>query len=215
MADHGAARLCWSAILPLFRCARSGAQEVEEKMSLWKILGFGPAPGGERPPDSSDAAEGAETETVRKIAAQLRKLDPAHARHTAAFAYILSRVANADSDISDQETRRMESIVREIGGFGGSQASLVVEMAKTHATLFGGTEDFLVTREFEKTATREEKLSLLSCLFAVAAADETISSEEESVIRQTASELRLSHSDFITARLKYKEFLAVFKELNR
>lgn len=182
-------------------------------MSLWRILGFGPAQGGERSPNSPDAAAGAETETVRKIAAQLRKMNPAHARHTAAFAYILSRVANADSDISDKETRRMENIVREIGGFGESQASLVVEMAKTHATLFGGTEDFLVTREFEKTATRDEKLSLLGCLFAVAAADESVSSEEESVIRQTASELRLSHSDYIAARLKYKEHLAVLKDL--
>jgi len=56
---------------------------------------------------------------------------------------------------------------------------LVVQIAKTQATLFGGTENFLVTQEFNRMATVEQKLSLLQCLFAVAAADKVISSVED------------------------------------
>jgi hypothetical protein len=41
-----------------------------------------------------------ETETVRKIVRQLDNLEPERARFIAAFAYILSRVARADINIS-------------------------------------------------------------------------------------------------------------------
>ena len=185
-------------------------------MSLWKALGIGTGR-QEEPREGRTSAGGAQadTETVRKIAAQLQKMEPARARYTAAFAYILSRVANADLSISEQETREMERIVREVGGFGEGQAALVVEMAKTHSMLFGGTEDFLVTREFEKNATREEKMALLGCMFAVGAADGSIRSDEESVIKQTASELKLDRADYIAVRLRYKEHLAVLRGLRR
>jgi uncharacterized tellurite resistance protein B-like protein len=182
-------------------------------MSLWKALGFAGA--GE--PGSRDLPEGAasraETDTVRRIASELKKMEAGRARFTAGFAYILSRVANADQDISEEETAAMERIVRQIGGLGEAQAALVVEMARTHAMLFGGTEDFLVTREFAKAATQEEKLSLLECLFAIGAADNSVSSEEESVIKQTASELGLGQADYIAVRRRFKDRLAVFKDL--
>ena len=57
----------------------------------------------------------------------------------------------------------------------------------------------------------QQKLALLDCLFAVAAADEIITSEEDNVVKQVASELKLSHDDYIAARVRYKQFLAVFK----
>jgi hypothetical protein len=96
---------------------------------------------------------------VRKIAAALDRLDPDRARYIAAFAYILSRVARADLQISDVELREMERLVQEHGGLPEEQAVLVVQMAKTQSTLFGGVENFLVTREFDKIATREQKIA--------------------------------------------------------
>jgi len=87
-------------------------------------------------------------------------------------------------------------------------------MAKTQNQLFGGTENYLVTREFERIANREQKLALLECLFAVTAADENISTEEDNVISQISSELRLSHDDFITARSHFRKYLAVLKPKN-
>ena len=93
-------------------------------------------------------------------------------------------------------------------------ALIVVQMAKTHNQLFGSTENYLVTREFERLATREQKLSLLECLFAVTAADETITAVEDDVVKQIAHELKLTHSDYISARSKFREHLAVFKLRN-
>jgi uncharacterized tellurite resistance protein B-like protein len=153
-----------------------------------------------------------ETETVRKIVARLDAMDPEQARYVAAFAFILSRVAHADLNISEQETAAMERIVMERGGLPEEQAVLVVQMAKTQSRLFGGTENFLVTREFTRLATPEQKLALLDCLFAVSAADLSVSSAEEVEIKKIVTELKLSHDDYIAARLRYRDYLAVLKK---
>lgn len=158
------------------------------------------------------AAPGADTETVRKVIEALGHLEPVRARFIAAFGYILGRVANADMKITPEEVRAMERIIMERGGLPEEQALIVVQTAKTRAQLFGGTENFLVTREFSRIATREEKLALLDCLFAVAAADAGISTLEDGEIRQITNELGLSHPDFIAVRLRWKDQLSVFKK---
>ena len=61
-------------------------------------------------------------------------------------------------------------------------------------------------------ATMEQKRGLLDCLFAVSAADDTISGAEESEIRRIAAELDLTHADFIAARAGYLEYVAVLKK---
>ena len=115
-------------------------------------------------------------------------------------------------NISDAETRKMEQLVVGLSGLSEEQAILAVQIAKTQAILFGGTENFLVTDEFNQIATQEQKLSLLNCLFAVAAADESISSVEEREIRLIVNELQLTHSDFINARLAYRQYLSLLND---
>jgi uncharacterized tellurite resistance protein B-like protein len=154
----------------------------------------------------------AETESVRRIAARLEALDPARARYVAAFAYILGRVANADLTISAEESSAMEALVREHGGLPEDQALLVVEIAKSQNRLFGGTENFLVTREFGEVAGLAEKLELLDCLFAVSAADGAISVAEEEQVRRVASELGLSHAQYIEIRTRYSAQRDVMRE---
>ena len=178
-------------------------------MSIWKFLGqekeklLG---------EKESRKPSPETETVRKIVQTLDGMDLEQARYVAAFAYVLSRVARADMNISDGETREMERLVQEEGGLSEEQAILVVQMAKTQNRLFGGTEDFLVTREFNKIATHEQKLALLTCLYAVSAADQSVSTVEDNEISQTAKELLLSHKDVVAARSRYRKYLAVLKK---
>ena len=89
-----------------------------------------------------------DTDTVRRIVAELDKLEPGHARYLAAFAYVLSRVAGADLQITETETVKMVELVRRLGQLTDAQAVLVVEIAKSQQRLVGGTENFLVTRVF-------------------------------------------------------------------
>lgn len=161
----------------------------------------------------TDREEG--TETVRKIVAELAALEPEKARHLAAFAYIMGRVAHADRQISTEETLAMEEIVRKLAHLPEAQAVLVVEIAKSQNRLFGGTENFLVTREFTDISTPDQRQELLDCLFAVSAADESISSVEEAQIRQIASELGFSHREYVEARSVYSRHREVLKPLRK
>lgn len=154
-----------------------------------------------------------ETLTVRKVVEALDQLDPERARFVAAFGYILGRVAHADLKIGPEETAAMERLVMQHAQLPAEQAIIVVQTAKTHNQLFGGTENFLVTREFHRMATREQKMALLDCAFAVAAAEGLISGAEDNEIRQIASELRLDHPDFIAVRSRWKDRLAVMQKL--
>jgi uncharacterized tellurite resistance protein B-like protein len=156
------------------------------------------------------AAHG-DTETVRRIVGELNKLEPARARHLAAFAYVLSRVANADLDISEVETRKIVEIVQRLGKIPEEQAMIVAEIANSQNRLFGGTENYLVTREFKEIASDDERQHLLDCLFAVSAADQAITGDEEGQIWQIASELGFSHREYIDARLAYQDKRTVFR----
>ncbi len=142
---------------------------------------------------------------------KLDQLPEQQARYIAAFAFLLSRAARADLQIDADETAVMERIVMDQGGMPEELAVVVVQMAKTQNQLFGSTENYLVTREFERIASREQKLELLDCLFAVTAADENITAEEDNVVKQISSELKLSHDDYIAARSRFREYLAVLK----
>ena len=173
-------------------------------MSLLRFLGL------DQQTDSGSASS--DTETLRKITQALNEMDPKQAGYIAAFAYILGRVAHADMEISPEETEEMERKVMESGHLPEEQAIIVVQIAKTQNVLFGGTENFLVTREFNKTATREQKITLLHCLFAVSSTDEDISSSENREIRQIVSELKLEHKDFIAVRSEYRHHLSVLKK---
>lgn len=164
--------------------------------------------------DASEVSEDqAATDTVRRIAAELEALPPERARYVAAFAYVLSRVAHADLDVSKDETREMEEIVQRLGHLPEDQAVLVVEIAKSQARLFGETENYLVTRELDDMATREQKQEILDCLFAVSAADDSISSTEETHIRQIASELGFSHKQYVQVRSDWSDKREVLKGL--
>lgn len=153
----------------------------------------------------------ADTQTVRRIVASLDAMEPESARFVAAFAFLLCRVARTDLHISDVEAAEMERILMERGGLTEDQALLVLQIAKSQESLFGGTESFLVTREFNKIATRDQKLALLDCLFAVSAADQSVSTVEDNEIVRICAELQLPREEVVSARGRYREHLAVLK----
>ncbi len=156
-----------------------------------------------------------ETATIRRIVARLEALPPEQARFLAGFAYVMSRAAQADLDISPAETAVMERSVVELGNLDEAQAVLVVEMAKLQARTHGATEDFLVTREFDRLATEEQKLAVLRCCFAVGAADDSISADEASVVNEIARELGLSREQLNAVREEFVERLSAMQALRR
>jgi uncharacterized tellurite resistance protein B-like protein len=173
-------------------------------MATWLRTLLGPAPRDTTPNDA---------ETIRAIARRLDELPPERARFVAAFAFVLSRVAHADLEISEVEIRRMEELVGEVGGLPADLAALVVQIAKGQQVLFGGTENFLVTSQFADLASREDKERLLHGLFAVSAADRDITLAEENVIQRVANELGLERRDFTRIRSAHRDARRVLRDL--
>jgi len=161
--------------------------------------------------DDAVAQAANDTETVRRITRELDLLDDDEARYLAAFAFVLARVANSDMEISEDENRRMEEVVRDIGGLTEAQSVLVVQIAKSQQLLKGGTENYLVTREFNKVSDRDQKERLLHCLFEVSAADDSISLVEESEVRKIATELKFDHREFSAIRSQYNAKRSILK----
>ncbi len=171
-------------------------------MSLLRFLGLGAR---------ADSKDERESDTVRRIAGELDRLDPAQAKHLAAFAYVLARIANADLRIDAEETAEMERAIHRIAGLSDAESVLVVQIAQSHARNLGGTQDYLVTRQFRQIATREQRADLLQCLYAVAAADGTIRGEESAEIAKIAEELGFTRAEANSLRGQYRDKLAEFQ----
>jgi uncharacterized tellurite resistance protein B-like protein len=180
-------------------------------MALRRFLGLRPNTAA---PSAKAAAAGAEeTATVRRIVAKLEALEPEQRRHLAGFAYVLSRAAHADLEIDQSETELMEQILVRIGGLPEAQAVLAVEIAKHQTQLYGGTEDYLVTREFASRATEEQRLGLMESCFAVVASDHRISAEEYAEMTQIASELGLYQAQLNVIRREYTHHLEAIQRM--
>ena len=169
---------------------------------LRDLFGFSDA---QAPPAAS------KSDSIREITRKLDGLPREKARYIAAFSYLLGRVAHADLDISATETAAMERIVVDHGGLSAEEAIIVVQMAKSQNMFFGGTENYLVTREFKKMSQQKERIRLLKCLFAVSSSDQDISVIEDNEIGQIARELGVSHKEFIRTRSSFRDYLAVLR----
>lgn len=184
-----------------------------------KFLGLDRSKPDPRLPVGDEAAplpdSAAETATARRIVARLEAMPPAEARYLACFAYVMSRAANADAGISAEETALMERFAVEYGGLDAAQAVLVIEMAKFQSRFHGGTEDFVVTREFRTISTVEQRIALIRCCFAIGAADASISAAEASTINEIARELDVEAADVNAVRAAYHEQLSAVQALRR
>ena len=154
-----------------------------------------------------ESAPAPETGPLREILNALDRVEPARAHYLARFAYLLGRVARADEQISEEESRAMEIILREEGHLSDGQAMLVASLAKASSLMFGVTADFAITQEFTDSASYEERLALARCLFAVAASDERISTAEEAELHRVINQLRIERPDLTAIRLQHKRFL--------
>lgn len=160
-------------------------------MALWKWLGLTRDPGGP------------EFDSLEEIEAALAGLDPARRRYVACFAYILTRSARADHQVTHGEGREMERLLAGHTGISPEHAAQAVTLAGVQARRSGGTDDFVITREFDRVASHAQKLALVDALFAVSGADASIVTIEDNEIRRIANELKIEHAEYIGIRSRH------------
>ena len=156
-----------------------------------------------------------DTATVRRIVAKLESMPPDQARLIASAAYTLARAANADLDISDEETVAIERELQANEALDEATAVLVTEMAKLQAKTVGGTEDYVVTREFKALADDTQRIAIVRACFAVMAANGTISAEESGTINEIAEELDIDEAVLRSIRAEYHDQFSSVQQIRK
>ena len=98
----------------------------------------------------------------------------------------------------------METRLATEADVGPEQARHLVRLAVAATGSHGAAEDYQVAREFEALASREEKLELLRALFTVAA-QQGITTVEDTEISRIANVLRLDRADITALRHEFRD----------
>ncbi len=153
-------------------------------------------------------------ESMQRIVMELEGFEEGRARFLAAFAYVLARVAHADMEVDAPEVAEMERTLGRVADLPENEARLVVQIAVHQAVDIGGTDDYLVTREFRKMTEKTDRVRLMRCVLAVAAADDTITSVESREVAVIGEELGFTRPEINGLRLEYRDKLAELKKLD-
>ncbi len=151
-----------------------------------------------------------EAGTIRRIGSaleDLRKKDPAEANRLACFAYLLARVALADHILEPAEVEQMRKVLARHSELKAEQIELVVEVSSTEGEQ--PTRNDEVTRIFADASSEAQKLALVDCLFAVAAADKDIGLPEITEIRHILGGLGLAPAALEKVQQRHERFLVI------
>ena len=133
-----------------------------------------------------------EGDRIRRVSHELDELPEETRRFVAVYAYVLGRVVRTDPGFTAAERVFLERAVTEAGGLSGAQAALVVQTAHSVGSLYGATEDYVLTREFARVATLDQCRALLRTGFAISAADGRVTESELAELSEIGVELGFS-----------------------
>ncbi|HEX6303884.1 MAG TPA: TerB family tellurite resistance protein [Anaerolineales bacterium] len=113
---------------------------------------------------------------------------------------LMARVAYVDREVSEQEFDRMLAAMQQGWDISRDAAALVADIAVDQISK--DLDFYRLTRQFFERTNENERLRFLDVLFAVADADGRVSHEEIEEIRIISKMLKLTHRQFIQAKLK-------------
>ena len=113
---------------------------------------------------------------------------------------MLARIAEVDENISEEEFNQIVGTLENYWGIQPEAAAFVAEVAITEVGK--GMDFFRMTREIVEVSTVPEREQFVTTLFRIAAADGDVSFSETEEIRTISNGLKLSHKQFIEAKLQ-------------
>ncbi|HZD58665.1 MAG TPA: TerB family tellurite resistance protein [Anaerolineales bacterium] len=113
---------------------------------------------------------------------------------------LMARVAYVDRDVGNSEFDAVVTALQENWDISQEAATLVAEVAIDEISK--DLDYYRLTRQFFERTTEAERVGFLDVLFAVAGADGQLSYEETEEIRTISKMLKLTHRQFIDAKLK-------------
>jgi uncharacterized tellurite resistance protein B-like protein len=112
---------------------------------------------------------------------------------------LLARIAAVDSGISDREKQTIRQVLSEQWNLSEQEARVVTDISCDRT--LKGLDYFRLTRGFFECTNLQERKNFIKCLFRIANASDKTSYDETEEIRRIANSLKLSHEDFIEAKL--------------
>lgn len=112
---------------------------------------------------------------------------------------LMAKVAAVDSEISDEEKKAMKKYLSGLWGLSEIEAELVAEISCQR--ILKGLDYYRLTRGFCECTNYDERRIFLACLFQIANACKKTSFDETEEIRTISQSLKLTHKDFIAAKL--------------
>lgn len=113
---------------------------------------------------------------------------------------LMARVAYVDRQIDDGEFDAVVINLRQNWGISEIEANLVAEVALSEISK--NLDYYRLSRGFFELTTEAQRVQFLDVLFAVADGDGRVSFDETEEIRTIATVLKLTHKQFIDAKLK-------------
>lgn len=125
-------------------------------------------------------------------------IDADEARTLSLAGALMAHIIHIDECVRPEERDTLERILRDVWGISEPAAALVAEVALSEVTR--GMDIFQLTSSFAERVPVEQRRRLIDALFAVAAADGTLSGSESSEISRINQGIRLTHDEFVAAR---------------
>jgi uncharacterized tellurite resistance protein B-like protein len=113
---------------------------------------------------------------------------------------LMARVADVDRDVQQAELDCMARAMRNHWELSAAQSLLAAQIAASEISK--GWDNYRLAREFFINTTEPQRVRFLDVLFAVADGDGRVSYDETEEIRDIATALKLTHRQFIDAKLK-------------
>ena len=116
---------------------------------------------------------------------------------------LMGVVAQADHDIDSRELEEIRRQLQARGDF--DDVSMEILLAIIHEESVRGLDRHRLIAEYARDTTLDDRVELMDLLFGVAAADGGLTHLELEELRAISSALRLSHKQYINAKLRSRD----------
>jgi uncharacterized tellurite resistance protein B-like protein len=138
-------------------------------------------------------------------------LNESELKQITAIAGLCGRIAYADTHITDDELDKTRAILLAESHLSPESVNIIMELIVEQRIELLTLEEHFYSRLANESMNPEQKQHLLLNLFRIAAADGTICLEEENMLFNLATQLKMSRQDIVTLKREFKEYLSVFQ----
>ena len=171
---------------------------------LFQQTVFKPAHGSKR---SEELDEFLNNRILFKVRRKLERdkltleIHPEELAYASLFGGLLAYAASVHQPMAEKELAVLKRHLKETAGFNKEAVELILSVIQESAAR--GLDRFRLTREFYEKSQPEQRHQLLDCLFDIAGSDTNLTHSEVEEVRAIAYGLKLSHREFINAKIKY------------